>query len=177
LAAAAGDLGGERVQVGGPERAELVQPCVHVAQRLRVDCVEPAGSLGAHRRKPRLAQDPEVLGHRGLGDPELGSDDLGERARRVLTGREQLENPSADGIAEDVERVHKRERITERLYKVYLARFDAQSTQRSMRNRRRRRLPPSMTVLTLDDASQGYTDFDSGVAKKFVLDPHGLIKA
>ena len=32
------------------------------------------------------------------------------------------------------------------------------------------------TVITLDDAPQGYKDFDSGVAKKFVLDPHGLIK-
>jgi glutathione-independent formaldehyde dehydrogenase len=32
------------------------------------------------------------------------------------------------------------------------------------------------TVLSLDDAPQGYKDFDSGVAKKFVLDPHGLIK-
>ena len=33
------------------------------------------------------------------------------------------------------------------------------------------------TVITLDDAPQGYADFDSGVAKKFVLDPHGLIAA
>src|SRR5436305_695502 len=32
------------------------------------------------------------------------------------------------------------------------------------------------TVITLDEAPQGYRDFDSGVAKKFVLDPHGLIK-
>ena len=31
------------------------------------------------------------------------------------------------------------------------------------------------TVITLDEAPQGYQDFDSGVAKKFVLDPHGLI--
>jgi glutathione-independent formaldehyde dehydrogenase len=32
------------------------------------------------------------------------------------------------------------------------------------------------TVITLDDAPQGYKDFDSGVAKKFVFNPHGLIK-
>jgi glutathione-independent formaldehyde dehydrogenase len=32
------------------------------------------------------------------------------------------------------------------------------------------------TVISLDDAPQGYKDFDSGVAKKFVLNPHGLIK-
>ena len=27
------------------------------------------------------------------------------------------------------------------------------------------------TVITLDEAPQGYEDFDSGVAKKFVLEP------
>src|ERR687891_759591 len=32
------------------------------------------------------------------------------------------------------------------------------------------------TVITLDEAPQGYTDFDRGAAKKFVLNPHGLIK-
>jgi len=33
------------------------------------------------------------------------------------------------------------------------------------------------TVISLDEAPQGYKDFDSGVAKKFVFNPHGLIKA
>jgi glutathione-independent formaldehyde dehydrogenase len=33
------------------------------------------------------------------------------------------------------------------------------------------------TVISLDEASQGYKDFDSGVARKFVLNPHGLIKS
>jgi glutathione-independent formaldehyde dehydrogenase len=32
------------------------------------------------------------------------------------------------------------------------------------------------TVVSLDDAPQGYADFDSGVAKKFILDPHDSIK-
>jgi glutathione-independent formaldehyde dehydrogenase len=32
------------------------------------------------------------------------------------------------------------------------------------------------TVISLDDAPQGYKDFDSGAAKKYVLDPHGSIK-
>jgi glutathione-independent formaldehyde dehydrogenase len=31
------------------------------------------------------------------------------------------------------------------------------------------------TVISLDDAPQGYADFDRGVAKKFVIDPNGLI--
>ncbi|GAA4768610.1 formaldehyde dehydrogenase, glutathione-independent [Actinomycetospora chibensis] len=30
-------------------------------------------------------------------------------------------------------------------------------------------------VISLDDAPQGYAQFDSGVAKKFVIDPHGMI--
>jgi glutathione-independent formaldehyde dehydrogenase len=31
------------------------------------------------------------------------------------------------------------------------------------------------TVITLDQAPQGYADFDQGVARKFVIDPHGLL--
>jgi glutathione-independent formaldehyde dehydrogenase len=31
------------------------------------------------------------------------------------------------------------------------------------------------TVISLDEAPQGYQDFDKGAAKKFVLDPHGLL--
>jgi glutathione-independent formaldehyde dehydrogenase len=31
------------------------------------------------------------------------------------------------------------------------------------------------TVISLGQAPQGYQAFDSGVAKKFVLDPHGLV--
>ena len=32
------------------------------------------------------------------------------------------------------------------------------------------------TIISLDEASQGYEDFDQGAAKKFVFNPHGLIK-
>ncbi len=31
------------------------------------------------------------------------------------------------------------------------------------------------TVISLDDAPQGYKDFDKGAARKYILDPHGLI--
>jgi glutathione-independent formaldehyde dehydrogenase len=31
------------------------------------------------------------------------------------------------------------------------------------------------TVISLDEAPHGYRDFDGGVAKKFVLDPHGML--
>ena len=33
------------------------------------------------------------------------------------------------------------------------------------------------TVIRLDDAPQGYKDFDKGAAKKYVLNPHGEIAA
>ncbi|MBT9331733.1 formaldehyde dehydrogenase, glutathione-independent [Paracidobacterium acidisoli] len=32
------------------------------------------------------------------------------------------------------------------------------------------------TIIPLNQAPQGYTDFDHGAAKKFVLDPHGVLK-
>jgi len=31
------------------------------------------------------------------------------------------------------------------------------------------------TVLPLEDAADGYRDFDQGVAQKFVLDPNGFL--
>jgi glutathione-independent formaldehyde dehydrogenase len=35
----------------------------------------------------------------------------------------------------------------------------------------------NVTVISLDEAPQGYKDFDAGAAKKFVLNPHGMIAA
>jgi glutathione-independent formaldehyde dehydrogenase len=31
------------------------------------------------------------------------------------------------------------------------------------------------TVIPLDEAPQGYADFDKGAAKKYVIDPHGMV--
>jgi glutathione-independent formaldehyde dehydrogenase len=31
------------------------------------------------------------------------------------------------------------------------------------------------TIISLDEAPKGYQDFDKGAAKKYVIDPHGLI--
>jgi glutathione-independent formaldehyde dehydrogenase len=30
--------------------------------------------------------------------------------------------------------------------------------------------------VSLEEAPQGYQDFDKGAAKKYVLDPHGLVR-
>jgi glutathione-independent formaldehyde dehydrogenase len=35
----------------------------------------------------------------------------------------------------------------------------------------------NVTVISLDKAPQGYKDFDKGAARKYVLDPHGMIAA
>ena len=34
----------------------------------------------------------------------------------------------------------------------------------------------NVKVISLDDAPKGYSDFDKGAAKKFVIDPHGSVK-
>jgi glutathione-independent formaldehyde dehydrogenase len=33
------------------------------------------------------------------------------------------------------------------------------------------------TVISLDEAPQGYKDFDKGAAKKYIIDPHKSVKA
>lgn len=35
----------------------------------------------------------------------------------------------------------------------------------------------NVTMISLDDAPKGYKDFDKGAAKKFVIDPHGMVAA
>ena len=35
----------------------------------------------------------------------------------------------------------------------------------------------NVQTITLDEAPQGYHDFDNGAATKFVIDPHGVIAA
>ncbi|MGN6668075.1 MAG: formaldehyde dehydrogenase, glutathione-independent, partial [Trinickia sp.] len=35
----------------------------------------------------------------------------------------------------------------------------------------------NVSVISLDDAPEGYKQFDGGAARKFVIDPHGLLKA
>ena len=106
LALAAGELRRERVEALLPERAEVVEPVLDLAERRRVDGVEPPGALGPDRREPAVAQDLEVLRDGRLRDPELRLDDRGDRPGGQLAVGEQLEDPPPDRVAEDVERVH-----------------------------------------------------------------------
>jgi len=34
----------------------------------------------------------------------------------------------------------------------------------------------NVTVISIDDAPKGYKDFDKGAAKKYVIDPHGIVR-
>ena len=65
-----------------------------------------AGILGRAAREAGVAQHPQVVGDGGLADAELRADDVGQCARRLVALREQFDEPPADRIAEDVERVH-----------------------------------------------------------------------
>ena len=79
----------------------MLDPVIELAVWRRLDGIQPTGTLRAHCREPPFAQDAQMLGHRRLGDPELRPDALGDRARRLLTARKELENAPADGITED----------------------------------------------------------------------------
>src|SRR5690606_36719708 len=35
----------------------------------------------------------------------------------------------------------------------------------------------NVTTISLDQAPQGYKDFDQGAARKYVIDPHGMVAA
>jgi len=103
-----------------PEPAEPVQPCVNLAQRRGLDCVEPVGALGPDRREPAVAQHAQMLGDGGLGDSELGPDDIRDRPGGLLTVGQQLQNATTNGVAEDVECVHGGDYIVLDLYKSRL---------------------------------------------------------
>lgn len=36
---------------------------------------------------------------------------------------------------------------------------------------------PCRQVISLEDAPKGYADFDKGMSVKFLIDPHGMVKA
>ena len=72
--------------------------------------------MGPHVGKAVLAQDPQVLGYGGLRDPELPPDHVRDRPGGPLAIRQELEDPTADGIPEDIERLHVRQAIRPGLY-------------------------------------------------------------
>jgi glutathione-independent formaldehyde dehydrogenase len=55
-------------------------------------------------------------------------------------------------------------------------RYNRQLMQAILHDRTQIAKNVNATVISLDDAPQGYAEFDKGAARKYVLDPHGMIK-
>jgi hypothetical protein len=89
--------------------AEWVEPRIDLLERRRVHGVQAACAVRSDAREAAVAQDPEVLRDRRLADPELRLDDVGDGAGRALAVGEELKDPSSYRVAQDVERVHRRE--------------------------------------------------------------------
>jgi hypothetical protein len=103
-----------------PEVPERLQPPVDVLQRSGLDGVEAARALRPHTSEAALAEHSEVLGDGGLRDAELRADHVDDVSRRPLPVDEQLEDPPADRVTEDVERVHEWDYISGYVYKSSL---------------------------------------------------------
>ena len=56
-------------------------------------------------------------------------------------------------------------------------RYNRQLMQAILHGKIRMAKAVNVTVIRLDDAPQGYKDFDKGAARKFVIDPHGTVAA
>jgi glutathione-independent formaldehyde dehydrogenase len=55
-------------------------------------------------------------------------------------------------------------------------RYNRQLMQAILHNKVHPAKACNVTMINLDTAPQGYKDFDKGAAKKFVIDPHGMVK-
>ncbi len=115
LALAASELRRKGIEALLPEPSEVAEPLVELAERWRVNRIQPAGASCPDRREPTVPEDLQVLRHRRLRDPELILDGGRDRPGRQLTFGQELQDPAPNGIAQDVERVHR-----DRLYKVRL---------------------------------------------------------
>ncbi len=54
-------------------------------------------------------------------------------------------------------------------------RYHRQLMQAILWNKTTPSIATNVTIIGLDDAPKGYQDFDKGAAKKFVIDPHGML--
>jgi hypothetical protein len=106
-AAAPRHLGLQCVESPVPLTSQFSEPAFDAGQRFLIEGVEAAGALGADVGEAALAQDPKVAGDRGLGESELGPDDVDDRAGALFTRGQQLEDASADRISENLEGLHR----------------------------------------------------------------------
>ena len=69
---AAGDFGGEGIELVRPEGAEPLQPVVDIAQRGGVELIDPPRALGSDPGKTGIALDLEMLADARLRNTEFG---------------------------------------------------------------------------------------------------------
>src|SRR4029079_15178493 len=108
---------GARVWALVPGGAEALEPAVQLAEGRGGEGIEAAGALRADGGEAAVAEHLQVLRDGRLRDAELCLDDRGDGPRRDLALREQLEDPAADRVTQDVERVHEPECRSIHLYK------------------------------------------------------------
>ena len=92
----------EPVEPVGPVAAIGGEPAVDLGQRRRVEPVPAPLRVDPHADEPGVAQDPQVLRDPGLAEPKV----LDELADQVLAVAQQIEDPAAAGIGQDVEDLH-----------------------------------------------------------------------
>ncbi len=83
-----------------PEIAILVEPCIHGAQRFRIEAVNPATALPVFLHQMGPSQQPQVLGD---GRPGNGKR-LRDRSRRLAAGPQQIEDGPPGGIGQSLKR-------------------------------------------------------------------------
>src|SRR5262245_5851090 len=99
MALAPGDLGAEGVEATLPVVAQVRQPAVDLFDAGEVDRVQAARAVGADRGEAVLPEDLEVLGHRRLGDAELGGDRVDHLAGGSSAAGEELEDSATHRVA------------------------------------------------------------------------------
>ena len=105
----------ERIEPGAPVLTELIKPVINLPQRSRIDGVKSARSFGAYGGKTGLPEHSQVLRHRRLSYAELCRDRCHHRTGRMLARGQELEDPTPDGITEDIQRVHATHSINQSL--------------------------------------------------------------
>ena len=90
----------ERINVGRPEASERSEPGIDLHERLGPDPIDAPLGFDARLHEAGLAQHAEVLGHRGLGHPQLALDLADGSLRR----RQQAEDGPAVRLRDDCER-------------------------------------------------------------------------
>ena len=98
----------QRVEALAPLPSQVSDPALDSVESVGPERVQPARALGAHVGEAALSEHAQLPRDGGLREPELCLDDVDDLAGTAFTGREQLEDSPSDGVAEDVEGLHRR---------------------------------------------------------------------